>query len=157
MKRRLRWLFLVLGVVFLLWNAHLLVSLPRYPLAAENPSVLHHNEFVSTWCRALWATIPAFNQNQASALEFSATCFGFSILEDDRPPWLDYRGPPGALPRSQRLLTGCQAAGQAGSTSSTLSPKNSFLQPIKITNGVLHQPLAKLGWLQPGAPGGSTR
>jgi hypothetical protein len=42
----------------------------------------------------LWATIPAFNQDHASALEFFATRSGFSITDDDRPPWLDYRGPP---------------------------------------------------------------
>jgi hypothetical protein len=116
MKRWLCWLFLVVGVV-LLENPHRLVSPPSYLyLQAVNQSVLHDNGFVSTWCRALQTACPTFTRNRAGPREFfAATQFGFLITDDDGPPWLDYRGPPGPYACHRGLVTSCKASGQAGS------------------------------------------
>jgi hypothetical protein len=95
MKRWLCWLFLAVGVVFLLWIPHRLVSAHPYPPAAGYQSVLSQNEFVSTWCRAWRAASPAFPRNRAGPLEFFATHSAFLITDDNGPPWLDHRGPPG--------------------------------------------------------------
>lgn len=122
MKRWLCGVFLVVGVVFLLWNPHRPVSLPPYP---RNQSVLSHNEFVLTWCPALRAASPSFRRNRGGSLEFFAIQFAFLIVDitNEGPPWLDYRGPPGPYACSHPLVTGCQAAGQAGSQSGTPAPK----------------------------------
>jgi hypothetical protein len=125
MKRWLCWLFLVVGVGFLLRIPRRPVSPYLRPQAAGNQSVLHHNELVSSWCRALRAATPASLRQRAGPLEFFATQFGFlttGITDDDGPPWLDDRGPPG---RSHDLVTSCKAAGQAASTSGTLPARNS--------------------------------
>jgi len=114
MKRWLGWLFLAVGVVFLLWIPHRPVSPPPCPPAAGDHSVLGQNEFVSTWCRALRAASPAFPQNRAGPLEFFATHSGFLITDDNGPPWLDRRGPPGPNACSQDLVTSCEAAGKDG-------------------------------------------
>ena len=122
-KRWLCWLFLVVGVVFLLENPHRLVSPPSYLyLQAANPSVLHHNGCVSTWCRAL----PAAHPDRAGPLEFFATEFAFLITEladDEGPPGLDDRGPPGPNACRQLSVTSRKAAGQVGSASNTLPQK----------------------------------
>ena len=120
MKRWLCGVLLVVGVLFLLWNLHRPLSPPPYPL---KQSVLSHNEFVLTWCPVLRAASPSFRQNRRGSLEFFAIQFAFLIadISNEGPPWLDYRGPPG--PHAHPLVTGCQAAGQAGSQSGTLAPK----------------------------------
>ena len=125
MKRWLCSLLLAVGVVFVLWIPHRSVLLHLHP---QDRSVLGRHEFVSTWCRALRAAIPAFAQSRASPLEFFASEFGrlnLAITDDDGPPWLGYRGPPGTnISVRQDLVTSCKAAGQAGSlTGSTFQPK----------------------------------
>jgi len=141
MKPWLCWLVLVVGIVFLLGSPRRLVSPPPYPQTAGNPAMLHHNEFVSTCCRALQAASLVFTRNRAGPLEFFEARFGFLITDDNGPLWLDYRGPPGPNPRSQlwllvvRLLA--RSAAQAGP-----SPEIPALQPTKTKNGVMHQPLA---------------
>jgi hypothetical protein len=104
MKRWLCSLFLALGVIFLLWIPQRCVRPHLHPHAAGDRLVLSQNEFVFTWCRAL----PAANPDRAGPSEFFATEFGFliaDIADDDGPPWLDYRGPPGPNACSQGLVT----------------------------------------------------
>jgi hypothetical protein len=131
MKRWLCCVFLVVGVVFFLWSPHRPVSPPSYPL---NQTVPSHNEFVSTWCPALRAASPAFLRNRAGPLEFFAIQFGFLIADimNDGPPWLDNRGPPSPHRCSHPLVTGCQAAGQAGSQSGT-PPRRNFRPGPRLT------------------------
>jgi hypothetical protein len=95
MKRWLCSLLLAVGVIFLLWISHRSLLPHLHP---QDRSVLGQHGFVSIWCRALRAAIPAFAQSRASPLEFFAREFGrliLAITDDDGPPWLDYRGPPG--------------------------------------------------------------
>jgi hypothetical protein len=125
MKRWLCWLFLAVGVVFLLWIPHRPVSPPSYPPAAGDQSVLSQNEFVFTWCRVLRAASPTFPRNRAGPLEFFATHSAFLITDNNGPPWLDHRGPPGPNARSQDLVTSCKAAGQAGSPTGGTFKQNS--------------------------------
>lgn len=125
MKRWLCSLLLAVGVIFLLWISHRSLLPHLHP---QDRSVLRQHGFVSTWCRALRAAIPAFKLSRASPLEFFARQFGrliLAITDDDGPPWLDYRGPPGTnISARQNLVTSCKAAGQAGSlTGSTFQPK----------------------------------
>ena len=118
-------LLLAVGVVFLLWIVHRPIS----PPAAGNPSVLSQNEFVFISCRASPAASPAFPQIRAGPSEFFASKFGFvitDIAEDEGPPWLDDRGPPGPNTCShQDLVTSCKAAGQASSLKKSTSQRNS--------------------------------
>lgn len=123
MKRWLCWLFLAVGVVFLLWIPHRPVSPPPYPPAAGDHSVLSQNEFVSIRCRSLRAVNPAFPRNRAGQLEFFATHSAFLITDDNGPPGLDHRGPPGPNACSQDLVTSCKAPGQAGSLTGEISNK----------------------------------
>jgi hypothetical protein len=123
MKRWLGWLFCAVGLVFLLCIPHRPVSPPSYPPVAGDPSVLSPNEFVFTWCRVLRAASPAFPRNRAGPLEFFATHSAFLITDDNGPPWLDHRGPPGPNACSQDLVTSCKGAGQAGSLRRALSNK----------------------------------
>lgn len=110
MKRWLCWLLLAVGVLFLL-------GIPHRP--PQHRSVLSHKEFVSMGCRALRAASPALARSRASPLEFFATReFGWLIAgttDEDGPPWLDYRGPPGPNARHRGLVTSCQVSGQVGS------------------------------------------
>src|ERR1700674_3437588 len=105
MKRWLCWLFFAVGVVFLLSIPHRPVSSYLHPPAAGDRSVLSQNEFVSTWCRALRAARPAFPRNRAGPREPFATHSVFLITDDDGPPWLDVRGPPGPNGCRQDLVT----------------------------------------------------
>ena len=129
MKRWLCSLLLALGVIFLLWIPHRSVRPYLHSQAAEDRSLLRQNEFVSTCCRAVQAASPAFPQIRAGPSEFFVTEFGFvitDIAEDEGPPWLDDRGPPGPNTCShQDLLTSCKAAGQAGSPKKSNSQRNS--------------------------------
>jgi hypothetical protein len=116
MKRWLCWLLLAVGVVFLLWIPHC----PLRPhLPPQDRSVLSHKEFVSIGCRALRAMRPACAQSRASPSEFFATReFGgliAGITDEDGPPWLDYRGPPGPNACHRCLVTSCKASGLPGS------------------------------------------
>ncbi len=126
MKRWLGWLFLAVGVVMLLWIAHRPVSPPLHRQAIGDRSVLSQSEFVSTWCRALRAASPAFPRNRASPLEFFAASSAFWIMDDDGPPWLDYRGPPGPNACSQYLVTSCKAASQVSSLRCRTFQQNSW-------------------------------
>ena len=116
MKRWLCWLLLAVGVVFLL-GIPLRSHLP--PQDRQDGSVLSQNEFVSMGCRALRAASAAFAPCRANPLEFFATReFGWliaGITDEDGPPWLDYRGPPGPNACHRGLVKGCKASGQAGS------------------------------------------
>ena len=116
MKRWLCWLLLAIGVVFLLWIRHGPV---RLHLPPQDRSVLSQNEFVSMGCRALRAASPAFARSRASPMEFFATReLGWLIVDipdEDGPPWLDYRGPPGPNACHRGLVMTCKASGQAGS------------------------------------------
>ena len=116
MKRWLRWLLLAVPVLFFLGMPHRPV---RPHLPPQHRSVLSQKEFVFIGCRALWAVSPALARSRASPLEFFATReFGWLIAgtpDEDGPPWLDYRGPPGPNACHRGLVTSCEASGQAGS------------------------------------------
>ena len=124
MKRWRCWLFFAVGVVFLLWIALRPVSPCLHPPVAGDRSVVSQNEFVSTWCRALRVASPAYPRNRAGPRESFATHPVF-ITDEDGPPWLDYRGPPGPNGCSQDLVTSSKAAGQAGSLGRNLFRQNS--------------------------------
>ncbi len=118
MKRWLCWLFLAVGLVFLLRTPHRPVSPCLRPQAARDQSVLSQKEFASTWCRALRAASPGFARNRACPQGFSAAQFRLlitDITDEDGPPWLDCRGPPGPDGCSHDLVTSWQAASQVGS------------------------------------------
>jgi len=115
MKRWLCWLFLAIGVVMLLWMPHRPVSPHLHRQTDGDRSVLSQSEFVSTWCRALRVASPACTRNRAGPLEFFATRSAFLIADDDGPPWLYYRGPPGPHAGSQDFVTSCKTAGQVSS------------------------------------------
>ena len=123
MKRWLCSFCLALGVVFLLGIPQRCVRPYLHPHAVGDRSVLRQNEFVFTWRRAL----PAANPDRADPSEFFATEFGFlirDITDDDGPPWLDYRGPPGANACTQGWVTSCKAASHLGSLSGSLLQRN---------------------------------
>ena len=119
MKRWLCWLLLAVGLVFLLGIPHRPVRLHLPPQDRQDRSVLTQNEFVSMGFRALRAASPAFARSRVSPLEFLATReFGrliAGITDEDGPPWLDYRGPPGPNACHLGLVTSCKASGQDGS------------------------------------------
>ena len=100
----------------LLWILHRPVSSHRHRQSVRDQSVLSQSEFISIGCRALRTASSSFPRNRAGPLEFFVTRSAFLITDDDGPPWLEYRGPPGPNVRShQDLVTGCKAASQAGS------------------------------------------
>lgn len=119
MKRWLCWLLLAVGVVFLLGIPHRPVRSHLPPQDRQDRSVLSQDEFVSMGCCALRAASPAFARSRVSPLEFFATReFGWlitGVTNEDGPPWLDYRGPPGPNACHRGLITSCKASGQAGS------------------------------------------
>lgn len=145
MKRWLCSLLLAVGVVFLLWIPHRSVRPHLPPQAAGDRAILRQNEFVSAWCRALRATSPAFSQIRAGPSEFFTTKFGFvitDIAEDEGPPWLDDRGPPGPNTCShQDLVTSCKAAGQASSLKKSTSQRNSATAEANSKHQVLQHAL----------------
>jgi hypothetical protein len=103
MKRWLGWFLLAVGIGFLLWIPHRPVSVS--PCAG---AVLHTpNELVSNWCRALRDAGLALAQSRAGSRNLFATALTLltrNITDEDGPPWLDYRGPPG---RKMLAVTVC--------------------------------------------------
>jgi hypothetical protein len=92
----------------LLWIPHRPVSSHLHRQGAGDQSVLSQNE--------LRVASSAFPRNRAGPLELFATHWVFLITDDDGPPWLDYRGPPGPDACShQDLGTSCKAASQVSS------------------------------------------
>lgn len=146
MKRWLCSLLLAVEVVFLLCISHRSLLPHLHP---QDQSVLGQREFVSTWCRALPAAIPAFAQSRASPLEFFASEFGrlnAANTDDNGPPWLDYRGPPGTnISVLQDLFRSCKAAGQAGGLTGSTFQRNSAPPGGEFKLGLLQQPLARVG------------
>lgn len=116
MKRWLCRLLLVVGVIFL-------VGFPYRPVRSHLPrqdrSVLSQNEFVSIGRRALRVANAAFARSRVSPFEFFTTrelgLLLADITDEDGPPWLDYRGPPGPNACHRCLVTSWKASGQAGS------------------------------------------
>jgi hypothetical protein len=134
MKRWLGWFLLAVGIGFLLWIPHRPVSVPPCAGAALRTQ----NEFVSNWCRALRDAVLALAWSRAGPRNLFATAFTLlirNITDEDGPPWLDYRGPPGPNACSHRLVTVCKAAGQAGSQRGEDFPQNSGLPECKFKNG----------------------
>ena len=150
MKRWLCSLLLAVGVAFLTWISYRSSCLRPHPQAAVDRSVVHQIEFVFTWCRAVKAASSAFPQIRAGPSEFFVTKFGFvitDIAEDEGPPWLDDRGPPGPNTCShQDLITSCKAAGQASSLKKSTSQRNSATIAGKFKASVLQHSLTKEPW-----------
>jgi hypothetical protein len=118
MKRGWLLLWVWVAVAFLLWIPHHRVCRNHRPQAAWDRAAFGPSEFVSTWCKALWAANPAFTRSRVGPrLECSTPHSEFLITDGVGLPWLDYRGPPDADACSQRLVISCKAAGQAGSES----------------------------------------
>lgn len=123
MKRAWGWLWLWVGVLFLLCILH-----------AQRPTewaraVLARSAFVSTWLTARWGASTAFAWSRAGPRESFALLLRseFWNAVDVGPPWLDHRGPPGPPGCRHFAVTGCKAAGQAGSQR---SEKSTSLPPI---------------------------
>ena len=99
MKRWLCWLLLAVGVVFLLGIPHGPLRPHVPPQDRQDRSVLSQDELVSRGCCALRAVSPAFARSRANPLEFLATgefeWLIAAVTDEDGPPWLDYRAPPG--------------------------------------------------------------
>lgn len=144
MKQWLCSLLLAIGVVFLLGISHHSVRRHLHPQAAGDRSALNQNEFVSSWCRALWAASPTFAPNRAAPWEFFATQFGSLIADvvDDGPPWLDDRGPPAPNAGSQESVR-WKVAGQVGQLSESTSQQDSAAPEPKFKTRVLQHALAR--------------
>ena len=129
------------GVVFLLLLPQHPVSLHHSPQSAGERLIVGQCEFVCTWSRVLPAVSTAFPRSRAGPLESFVTHSGFSILDDVGPPWVEYRGPPGA-PACSRPWVRCKAASQAGSVSSrqsTFPAEIPALQPSKPNSGFFNR------------------
>ena len=92
----------------LLWIAHHPV---HTPLHLQDRSVLSEREFVFT------TASPAVSRGRVGLREFFAIEFALitDIADEESPPWLDYRGPPGSRACSHdygHSLQGCRPGGQ---------------------------------------------
>jgi hypothetical protein len=117
MKRGLGWILAWLAVVCLLLSLGLEASVNHERYVAWERSVGRWREFVSFLSsRILRATSTQFIRSRAGPLE-SFLPPGVLLRADDvgpvGPPWLDYRGPPGACGRPR---VSSKAAGHAGSS-----------------------------------------
>lgn len=134
MKRWLGWFLLAVGIGFLLWIPHRPASVP--PCAGV--VVRTHNDFLSNWCRAWRNAGLALARSRAGPRSLFTTAFARAtrnITDEGGPPWLDYRGPPGANACGRRLVMACKAAGQAGSQKAEDFPRNSWLPERQFKNG----------------------
>src|SRR5207302_10022441 len=115
MKQGWAWLWMWVGVLSLLWFLHPFRCLHHHRPVAEDRAVLGPSESVFAWRTAAPAasTPPAWSR--AGPQESFALHSEFLTIHDVGPLWLDHRGSPRPPGCRHLLVTGCKAAGQAGS------------------------------------------
>src|SRR5437588_5441046 len=115
MKRGWAWLWMWVGVLSLLWFLHPFRCLHHHRPVAEDRAVLGPSECTFAWRTAAPAasTPPAWSR--AGPRKSFALHSEFLTTHDVGPLLLDHRGSRGPPGFRHLLVTGCKAAGQAGS------------------------------------------